>query len=69
MTDPWKDKNIANIFSKYKLNGIFNSDKFAVFCRLLPNKTNHLLDEKCSVGEKNKVKLTGVAAASVTGKK
>lgn len=69
MTDPWKDKNIANIFSKYKLNGIFNSDKFALFCGLLPNKSNHLLDEKCSVGEKNKVKLSGVAAASVTGKK
>lgn len=69
MTDTWMDKNIANIFSKYKLNGIFNSDKFALFYRLLPNKTNYLLDKKYSGGEKNKVKLTGVAATSVTGKK
>ena len=49
---------------------IFTADKYGLFYQCLPDKTNHLLGEKCYGGKKkSKVRLIGMAAASVTGEK
>ena len=69
LTAPWTETTFSTILFKCKLNNIFDAGKFGLFCQCLPNKTNHLLDEKCSRGKNSKVRLTGTAAASVTGEK
>ena len=39
------------------------------FYQFRPNKTNHVLGEKSCGGKNSKVRLTGMAASSVIGKK
>ena len=69
MTRSWSETTLPTILSKYKLENIFNADEFGLFYQCLPDKTYHLKGEKCSGGEKSKVRLTGMAAASAVGEK
>ena len=69
MTAAWTETTLPTILSKYKLNDIFNADKFGIFYQYLFKKTNTLSSEMCSVGINSKFKLTGMAAASVTREK
>lgn len=53
----------------YKLQGIFNVEKFGVFSQALPNKTVKLKNKKYTGGKYSKVRLTVISAASaVNGK-
>ena len=48
---------------------IYNADEFGLFYQALPQKTLDLKKEKCSGGKHSKIRLTGMAAASMTGVK
>lgn len=50
------------------LNDVFNADKFELFYQCLPNEGNNLSGGMCTRGI-NKVTLTGMALAIVTGEK
>ena len=69
MTISWSETTLPTILSNYKLENIFNADEFGLFYQCLPDKTYHHNGEKCSGGKKNKVRLTGMAAASAVGEK
>ena len=69
MTAPWNETTLPPLLSNYKLDSTFNADEFGFFYQCLPSKTYHLFGEKCSEGKNSKVRLTGMAAASVTGEK
>ena len=69
MTAAWTETTFTTILSKYKLNDIFNADKFGLFYQRFCDKTNNLSGEKCSGGIISKVKLTGMATTSVTREK
>ena len=69
MTSSWTKKNLPAILSNYKLEDVFNADKFGLFYQCLPDKTYHLKGKKCSEEKKSKVRLTGMAVASATGEK
>lgn len=51
MTALWMEKTFPTIFYKYKMNDIFNADKFRLFYQYFLSKTYHLLGEKCSGGK------------------
>ena len=55
--------------SRYDSRDIYNEDEFGVFCKALPTKSMHLKGEKCSGGKNSKIRLTGLAAANMCGKK
>ena len=69
MTTPWNETTLPTSLCNYKLEDIFNADEFRLFYQCLPSKTYHLSGEKCSGGKNSKVRLTGMATASATGKK
>ena len=54
MSAPWAETTLSTILSKYKLNDIFNADKFGLFYQCLSNKTNPLLGEICYGGKNSK---------------
>ena len=67
MTSSWSETTLQTILSNYKLEDIFTADEFGLFYQCLPDKTYHLKGEKCFREKNSKVRLTGMAAASVTG--
>ena len=69
MTALWNETTLPTLFSNYKSEDMFNTDEFGLFYQYLPSKTYHLSGEKCSGGKNSRLKLTGMAAASATGKK
>ena len=69
MTASCNETTLPTLLYNYKLEGIFNADKFGLFCQCLPSKTYHLCGEKCSGDKNSKVRLTGMAATSETGEK
>lgn len=69
MTDPWKETTLMTILKNYAEEDIYNADEFGLFFKALPNKTLHLKDEKCSGGKHSKIRMTGLAAASMKGEK
>ena len=69
MTGHWKETHLPTMLSRYKLQDIFNADKFGLFLQALPNKTLELKAEKCTGGKYNKVRLTGITVASAAGEK
>ena len=60
MTSSWSEKALPTILSNYKLEDIFNADKFGLFYQCLPGKTYHLKEEKCSGGKKKKEAKSGL---------
>ena len=48
MTAQWNEANLPTLLSNYKLENIFNADKFGMFYQCLPSKTYYLSGEKCS---------------------
>ena len=68
MTVPWNETTLPALLSNYKLEDTFNADDFDLFYQCLPSKTYHVSGEKCSGGKNSKVRLTGMVAASSTGK-
>ena len=69
MTAPWNETTLPTLLSNYKLEDIFKADEFGLFYQYLPSKTYHLSGENCSGGKNSKVRLIGMAVASVTGEK
>ena len=69
MTASCNETTLSTLLSNYELEDIFNSDEFGLFYQCLLSKTYHLSSEKCSGGKDSKVRLTGMMAASATGKK
>ena len=69
MTAPWKETVLPTIISKYEPRNIFNADEFGLFYQALPKKTLNLKGEECSGGKSSKIRLTGLAAANMTGEK
>ena len=69
MTAPWNETTLSTLLSNYKLEDILNADESGLIYQCLPSKTYHLSGEKCSAGKNSKVRLTGMTAASATGKK
>jgi len=69
MTASWKESTLPTLLSNYALHDIFNADEFGLFYKALPDKSMHLKSEDCVGGKYSKVRLTGLAAASATGKK
>ena len=53
------------ILSRYELKDIFSADEFGLFYQALPSKSMHLKNERCSGGKFSKVRLTGLAAATL----
>ena len=51
------------------MEDIFKADGFGLFNQCLPSKAYHLSGEKCFGSKNSKVRLTGIAVASATGKK
>ena len=68
MTVPWNETTLPALLSNYKLEDTFNADDFGLLYQCLPSKTYHVSGEKCSGGKNSKVRLTGMVAASSTGK-
>ena len=64
MVASWFETTLPILLSNYKLEDIFNADKFDLFHQCLPNKTLHLKSEKCSGGKISKIRITGLAAAN-----
>ena len=69
MVASWFETTLPTLLSNYKLEDIFNTDKFGLFYQCLPNKTLHLKSEKCSGGKNSKIRITGLAAANSVGDK
>ena len=69
MVASWFETTLPTLLSNYKLEDIFNADKFGLFYQCLPNKTLHLKSEKCSGGNNSKIRITGLAAANSVGDK
>ena len=69
MVASWFETTLPTLLSNYKLEDIFNADKFGLFYQCLPNKTLHLKSEKCSGGKNSKIRITGLAAANSVGDK
>ena len=69
VTASWKEATLPTLLSNYSLENVFNADDFGLLYQCLPTKTYHLSRENCSRGKNSKVRLTGMAAASATGKK
>ena len=69
MTASCNETTLPTLLYNYKLEDIFNADKFGLFCQCLPSKTYHLSGGKCSGDKNSKVRLTGMAATSETGEK
>ena len=65
MTARWKQSHLTTILLRCNLQDIFNTDECGLFFQALPNRTL----EKCTGGKHNKVRLTGMSAASATGEK
>ena len=68
VTAPWNETTLPTLLSNHTLKDIFNADEFGLLYQCLLSKTYHLYGEKCSEGKNCKVRLTGMAAASATGK-
>ena len=69
MTAPWKETTLPTIFSKYKLDEVYNTDEFVLFFCMQPNKSLNFWSETC-VGQKHSIIcLTGMASANATGDK
>ena len=69
MASSWSKTTLPTVLLNCKIENIFNAGKFGLFYQCLPDKTYHLKGENCSGGKKSKVRLTGMAAACVTGEK
>ena len=69
MVASWFKTTLPTLLSNYKLEDIFNADKFGLFYQCLPNKTLHLKSEQCSGGKNSKIRITGLAAANSVGDK
>ena len=69
MTASWDEATLPTILSSYKLEDIYNADKFGLFYQALPNKTLHLKSERCVGGKHSKIRLTGMAASNAVGEK
>ena len=69
MTRNWEETTLPTALSRFQLKDICSADEFGLFYQGLPNKTLNRKGEKCSGGKYSKVRLTGMAAASVTGEK
>ena len=69
MVAPWEQTTLPTILSKYDLNQIYNADEFGLFYRAQPNKSLHLKNENCVGGKHNKLRLTGLTAATAVGEK
>ena len=69
MVAPWERTTLPTIFSKYDLNQIYNADKFGLFCRAQPNKSQHMKNENCIGGKRSKLHVTGLTTANGIGEK
>ena len=64
MTASW---NKTTLLSGYKLENVFNADKFGPPYQCLPTKTHRPPGEKCPGRKKSRARLTGMTAANATG--
>ena len=70
MTELWKETTIQTILTNYAKTDIYNGDEFGFFFKALPKKkTLHLKDEKWTGGKHSKIRVKGLAAASMNGEK
>ena len=69
MTDPWKETTLKIILSNYAKTDIYSADKFALFYKVLPKKTLHLKDDKCTGVKHRKIRVTGLAAGNMSDDK
>ena len=60
---------MPTIISCYDSRGIYNADELGLFYKALPTKGVHLKGEKCSGGKNSNIRLIGLAAANMCGKK
>ena len=63
------EKTLPAIISRYDSRDIYNADEFGLFYKTLPTKSMHLKEEKCSGDKNSKIRLTGLAAANMSGEK
>ena len=64
MTASW---NKTTLLSGYKLENVFNADKFGPPYQCLPTKTHRPPREKCPGGKNSRARLTSTTAANATG--
>ena len=57
---------LQTILTNYAKTEIYNAGEFDLFFKALPKKTLHLKDEKCTGGKHSKIRVTVLAAATVT---
>ena len=69
MTAPWEETTLQTILNNYEKKDIYNADEFGLFYQMLPKKTYHFKNEKCTGGKHSKIRLTGMAAANMMGDK
>ena len=69
MTAGWRETTLPTIISRYDSRDIYNADEFGLFYKTLPTKSMHLKEEKCSGDKNSKIRLTGLAAANMSGEK
>ena len=60
----WFETTLPTLLSNYKLEQIFNADKFNLFYQCLSNKALHLKSKKCSLDKNSKIRITDLAAAN-----
>ena len=64
----WKTK-LRDICEGYEAKNIANCDETALFFKVLPNKTLHLKNEKCSGGKLSKDRITLMLTVFADGSK
>ena len=65
----WNEITLSILLSNYRLEDIFNADKFGLFYQCLSFKTYHLSWEKSFRGRSSKIRLTSMAFVSAIGEK
>ena len=69
MTRLWRETTLPAIISRYESRDIYSADEFGLFYKALPTKSMHLKGENCSGRKNSKIRLTGIAASNMCGKK
>ena len=69
MVNAWKEPLLPTLLSNYDLKDTHNADELVLCYKSMTNKTCQLQSKIRPGGKLNKVRITGMAAASAVGDK
>ena len=65
--EQWKAETLPTLLQGYTEDQIYNADETGLFYELLPNKTLHYRNEKCTGGKRSKVRISVLLCANKSG--